>query len=129
MTWKNLLKIDPSFQESNNECETALTLINDISDYLRKYKAKIEIEPDQVEAVRERLGAINLLKKKYGGSVEALLELRKKIGDEFQTADNYSENIRELEKKIKAVRENTSTAAEKLSKERIKYFKESKKGN
>ena len=122
-----LAKIDSSFNESNGECETALTLVNDISDYIRKYKAKIELEPDQVEAARERLGAINLLKKKYGGSVEALLELRKKIGDEFQTADNYSENIRELEKKIKAVRENTSTAAQKLSKERLSISKKVKK--
>ncbi len=123
-----LAKIDPSFKESDSECETALTLINDISDDIRKYKAKIEIEPDQVEATRERLGAINLLKKKYGGSIESLLELRKKIGEEFKAADNYSESIQNLEKKIKAVRENASTAAEKLSKERIKISKNVKKG-
>src|SRR3989304_460675 len=71
-----LTNIDPSFDESSKECETALTLINDISDNIRKYKAKIEIEPQQVEATRERLGAINLLKKKYGGSIGSLLELR-----------------------------------------------------
>ena len=70
-----LANIDPSFDESSKECETALTLINDISDNIRKYKAKIEIEPRQVEAIRERLGAINLLKKKYGGSIEFLLDL------------------------------------------------------
>jgi DNA repair protein RecN (Recombination protein N) len=122
-----LAKIDSSFEESNKECETALTLINDISDNIRKYKTKIEIEPDQVEATRGRLGAINLLKKKYGGSIEALLELRKKIGEEFQAADNYSESILNLEKKIKAVRENASSAAEKLSKERIKISSKVKK--
>ena len=122
-----LSKIDPTFTESNSECETALTLINDISDNIRKYKANIEIEPDQVEAARERLGAINLLKKKYGGSIESLLELRKKIGEEFQVADNYSESILSLEKKIKAVRENASAAAEKLSKERTRIANKVKK--
>ena len=122
-----LSKIDPTFTESNSECETALTLINDISDNIRKYKANIEIEPDQVEAARERLGAINLLKKKYGGSIESLLELRKKIGEEFQVADNYSESILSLEKKIKAVRENASSAAEKLSKERTRIANKVKK--
>jgi len=122
-----LSKIDPSFTESNSECETVLTLINDISDNIRKYKAKIEIEPDQVEATRERLGAISLLKKKYGGSIESLLELRKKIGEEFQAADNYSESILNLEKKIKAVRDNASSAAEKLSKERTKISNKVKK--
>ena len=122
-----LNNIDSSFTESNSECETALTLINDISDNIRKYKAKIEIEPDQVEATRERLGAINLLKKKYGGSIESLLELRKKIAEEFQVADNYSESILSLEKKIKAVRENASAAAEKLSKERTRIANKVKK--
>jgi DNA repair protein RecN (Recombination protein N) len=122
-----LSKIDFSFTESNSECETALTLINDISDNIRKYKAKIEIEPEQVEATRERLGAISLLKKKYGGSIELLLELRKRIGEEFQAADNYSESIINLEKKIKAVRENASFAAEKLSKERTKISNKVKK--
>ena len=122
-----LANIDPSFDESSKECETALTLISDISDNIRKYKAKIEIEPQQVESTRERLGAINLLKKKYGGSIESLLELRKKIGEEFQAAENYSLSIADLEKKIKAVRENTGTAAEKLSKERTKISKNVKK--
>jgi len=122
-----LANIDPSFDESSKECETALTLVNDISDNIRKYKAKIEIEPRQVEAIRERLGAINLLKKKYGGSIESLLELRKKIGEEFQAAENYSDNILDLQKKIKAVRDNASSAAEKLSKERTKISNKIKK--
>lgn len=122
-----LAKIDPTFNESKSECETALTLINDVSDNIRKYKSKIEIEPDQVDAARERLGAINLLKKKYGGSIESLLELRKKIGEEFQAAENYSDNILDLQKKIKAVRDNASFAAEKLSKERLKISNKIKK--
>ena len=122
-----LAKIDSSFNESNSECETALTLINDISDSIRKYKAKIDIEPEQIEAARERLGAINLLKKKYGGSIEALIELRKKVGGEFQAAEGYSTQIHEIEKKIKAVRENASQAADKLSKERTKISRNVKK--
>ncbi len=124
---EELTKIDSSFEESNKECETVITLISDISDSIRKYKTKIEIEPEKVEAVRERLGAINLLKKKYGGSIESLLEFRKKIGDEFQAAEGYSQQIADLEKKITAVRENASQAAEKLSKERIKISKNVKK--
>ena len=124
---EELTKIDPSFEESKKEFETVVTLISDISDSIRKYKTKIEIEPEKVEAVRERLGAINLLKKKYGGSIESLLEFRKKIGDEFQAAEGYSQQIADLEKKIIAVRDNASQAAEKLSKERIKISKNVKK--
>jgi DNA repair protein RecN (Recombination protein N) len=68
--------------------------------------------------VRERLGAISLLKKKYGGSVKSVLEHRKKTGDEFADAENFSDKISELEAKIKTLRENCGSTAEKLSAER-----------
>lgn len=122
-----LAKIDSAFSEINNECESALTLINDISDFVRKYKEKINLDPEELESTRERLGSINLIKKKYGGSVEALLELRKKIGEEYQIAEGFLQSTAELEKKINAVKENASIAAQKLSKERIKISKNVKK--
>ncbi len=53
-----LAEIDKSFTESSNEAETVLALINDISSFIRSYKTKIDLEPEHIEEVRERLGAI-----------------------------------------------------------------------
>jgi len=41
-----------------------------------------------------------LLRKKYGGSVESVLEHRKKIGEEFELAENFSGRITELNNKL-----------------------------
>src|ERR1035437_4646209 len=52
-----LIGIDKSFTESLSECENALVLINDIAEFVRNYRSKIEIDPDAVDKKRDRLGA------------------------------------------------------------------------
>jgi DNA repair protein RecN (Recombination protein N) len=76
---ENLIKIDPSFKDSGNEFETVLSLLKDLSNNMRGYNSKIEIDSERLEKIRERLGALNLIKKKYGGSVTSVLEHRKNI--------------------------------------------------
>ncbi len=113
-----LEEIDKSFYETSNECDTAITLINDMAEFVRSYGSKIDIDPEHLEEIRERLGAINLLKKKYGGSVKTIIEYREKIGNEFELASNYSDKIKQLAREITAVREECGILAEKLSEKR-----------
>ena len=115
---QELENIDKSFSEIKSECESAISLINDISQFVRNYKAKIDIDPEHLEELRNRLGAVTMLKKKYGGSVKAIIEHRKKIGVEFELAENYSGSIKRLESEIKKLRESCGTSAEALSKKR-----------
>ena len=124
---EELEKIDKSFSEIKSECESVVSLINDISQFVRNYKAKIDIDPEHLEELRNRLGAITMLKKKYGGSVKAIIEHRKKIGEEFELAENYSESIERLESEIKRLREISGTSAEALSKKREGILKKVQK--
>ncbi len=110
--------IDKSFSESNKEFESVLTVIKDISELIRSYNSKIEMDPDKLGAIRERLSAINLLKKKYGGSIKSILEHKIKLGEELGGTEDPSEKITELESKIKTVAKNCADAAEKLYKNR-----------
>ncbi len=87
---QKLSEIDQSFSDVLSESESALTQIEDISTFVRSYNSKINLDQDEVEGKRERLGAINLLKKKYGGSLKSIIEYRKKIGEEFELAENFS---------------------------------------
>ncbi|MHB1686942.1 MAG: DNA repair protein RecN [Ignavibacteriaceae bacterium] len=115
---EELAKIDKTFSENNSECETAVTLLNDISQFIRNYNSKIDLEQENLEATRERLGSLNLLKKKYGGSIRSILEFRKKIDEEFNFASNFSENISLLEEQINKLRIECGIVSEKLSKKR-----------
>ncbi len=122
-----LNKIDKSFSETLNEYESALTFIKDISKFIRDYKSNIDLDPQKLDEIRERLGAINLLKKKFGGSVKAVLEHRKKIGDEFNLAENFSESISQIENQISDVRRKCGAAAEVISKNRKETAKKIQK--
>ncbi len=124
---EELEKIDKSFSEIRSECESAVSLINDISQFVRNYKAKIDIDPEHLEELRNRLGAIVMLKKKYGGSVKAVIEHRNKIGEEFKLAENYSGSIENLESEIKKLREICGISAEALSKKRKEISKKVQK--
>ena len=113
-----LTGIDKSFGESFGECENAIALINDIAEFVRNYKSKIDVDPAEVNRKRDRLGAINLLKKKYGGTVNAVLEYRNKIGAEFDLAENFSEKINSFEKQIDSLREQCGKASDNISRKR-----------
>jgi DNA repair protein RecN (Recombination protein N) len=124
---EELAAIDKSFSETLGEFESVLTLVNDISKFIRDYNSKIELDPEGLETLRERLAALNLLKKKYGGSINKIIEHRKKIGAEFELAENYADSISELQKKIKETKEKCGSAAESLSKARSSTAKKIEK--
>lgn len=113
-----LSRIDKTLSEIEEENKNVLSQIKDISDSIRSYNSKIEVQPGQVEELRSRLGAINLLKKKYGGSIQAVIEHRKKIGEELLLAKNFSENINEIEEQIKKLRDVCKTKAFDISSKR-----------
>ncbi|MDR3609645.1 MAG: DNA repair protein RecN [Ignavibacteriaceae bacterium] len=113
-----LIEIDKSFDESLSECKNALVLIKDIAEFVRTYKSHIEIEPAEVDRKRDRLGALSLLKKKYGGSINAVIVYRNKIGAEFDLAENFSEKIGGLERQIDNLREQCGKAADNISQKR-----------
>lgn len=115
---EELVEIDIAFSEIKDESQSVSALLNDIAEFLRKYSAQIELDPEKLESMRERLSALAMLRKKYGGSIKSVLEFRSKIGKEYELAENYSASRKQLAEKIKALRETCGGAAEKLSKKR-----------
>jgi DNA repair protein RecN (Recombination protein N) len=115
-----LANIDKSFLESEGECDSALAIVKELANSLRSYKLRIDVNPKEVEAKRERLGAIILLKKKYGGSIAKIIEHREKIGKESELADNFSEAISNYEKEILSLKKSAGESSEKLSSARKK---------
>lgn len=119
-----LSRIDKSFGEKKTEAESALANIDDIAEFVRSYRDKIDIEPVRLEEVRERLSSFNMLKKKYGGSISAVITYRKEIGAEFDLAENFSEKILQLNSEIEGLRKDAGNEAEKITFARKKIASE-----
>ncbi|KAF0152936.1 MAG: DNA repair protein RecN (Recombination protein N) [Ignavibacteria bacterium] len=120
-------RIDKSFTETLSNFDSAVALLNEVSGFVRSYKDRIDLDPEKLEEIRERLGSIILLKKKYGGSVSSVIEHREKIGSEFELAENFAQRISDLNKQIDSVRKSSGAAAKKLSGERNTVSKKVKK--
>jgi DNA repair protein RecN (Recombination protein N) len=118
---EDLARIDPAFEEVKNECASAVAIVSEASKFIQSYNSKVEFNPERLEQIRDRLGKLALLKKKYGGSVDAIIEHRDKIGQEFALAENFEGEIKKLMEKIDEERRACSAAAQRLSAKRREH--------
>ena len=110
-----LAAIDPQFAEASRECSSAEAIVNELAKFVQSYNAHVEFSPDRLEELRERLGRIAFLKKKYGGTVESILAHRETIGRELELADNFDGVIGKLHAEVEAHRAACAEQAERLS--------------
>lgn len=124
---ENLATIDTSFEEPKREANSAAAIVDELAKFIQQYNSKIEFNPERLEGIRNRLGNIALLKKKYGGSLDAVIQLREKIGREFELANNFQTEISFLRKRFEAERKVTSDIAQRLSVKRHEVAKKASK--
>ncbi len=115
---QDLARIDKAFEESLGEISSAQIMISEIAKFLQDYNARIEFNPERLEEIRERMGAIELLKRKYGGSLEAVLAYRKEIGDTYDLAVDFEGAIARLNEQIDEAMTVLTAEAAKLSEKR-----------
>lgn len=115
---EDLAAIDKSFEEAKKECASVVAAISEVTKFIQSYNSKIEFNPERLEQIRERLGQLSLLKKKYGGSVDSILQHRERIGAEFALAENFEKEIAKLHERIEQARKECSDVAQRLSTKR-----------
>lgn len=115
---EDLAGIDKSFEDLKNECASAAAMISEVTKFLQQYNARIEFNPERLEEIRERMGQLSLLKKKYGGTIESILEQRERVAREFALAENFEGEIARLDQAIAEERGRCSGAAQRLSAKR-----------
>ena len=82
---------------------------------LRGYVDGIEAEPERLQAVEERLDALDRLKRKHGGSLEAVLEHSESCRGEIARLENAGEIAEDLQARIEAAAAERSRLAEELT--------------
>ena len=115
---EDLADIDEAFGKQKEECESAKAIVDEITRFVQSYSSRLNFDPQQLEEIRERLGVLVMLRKKYGGSLEAVLEYREKIGKEYSLAENFDDEIHRLEGNVEKARSGLSDIAERLSSKR-----------
>tara|TARA_B100001750_G_C15481082_1_gene585474 strand:- start:24 stop:1670 length:1647 start_codon:yes stop_codon:yes gene_type:complete len=106
-----------SFIESINQASIS---IQDASTDLIQYADGIENDPNRLKEVEERLHAIEGLKRKYGGSIEAVQNFVQSASEKLENLSGLDEKIYTLETEQKLLIHQYQKTANQLHDQRVK---------
>ena len=115
---EDLAAIDPSFADAHREASSAAAIVDELAKFIQSYNSRIEFNPGRLEEIRDRLGALTLLRKKYGGSLQAVIAKRAELAGELSLSENFEEEAGKLEEQLAACVVRASEIAGRLSNKR-----------
>jgi len=118
---QNLARIDQSQNYLLDQTQSAFDQLSDLTYQLRNYLENIEFNPKRLEQVEERLGLIQNLKRKYGDSIESVLDFAQKAKQELETITHAGELIQQLEEQQNELLDQLAEAGEALSRKRREH--------
>lgn len=115
---EDLARIDEAFRDWTEEARSAQVAMEELARFLLDYQGRLVFDPDRLQVIRDRLGAFERLKRKYGGSTEAVLAYREQIGRHLHAADRSEAELQELRSALREAESLLSEAAWALSQAR-----------
>lgn len=88
--------LDATLEGYYTDLEDVYARLEDISREVKRYSQNLEDDPSELERVEERLQTIYKMKRKYGGSVEAVLQFYQKISEEIEFFSNSQDRVIQL---------------------------------
>lgn len=117
---QEMAKIDPQWSNLIGSGESVLYQLEDMALNLRDYSRKLYFDPERLRRLEERWQELNILKRKYGPTIEAILELRKTLEEKLSSNLNREEELGKLKETIALLMKEIEKAALNLSVERTK---------
>ncbi|HBB18478.1 MAG: DNA repair protein RecN [Syntrophus sp. RIFOXYC2_FULL_54_9] len=101
---KEIRKIDPALKLSEGDMEELYYRIEDAAFTLRDYAKRHTFDPARMEAIEARLELLGRLKRKYGGTLDAVLGKAAEAEEELRNIASVEEEISVLVTAIAAER-------------------------
>jgi DNA repair protein RecN (Recombination protein N) len=114
----NAGRIDSQLEEKAESLAAASYQIEDLVEELRSHLNLIQMDDRRLEALEERLDTLNRLKRKYGGSLDAVFSQLKKIELELTKVENIGQQIKEVEDTLFKLHDQLIRMSMKLSQKR-----------
>jgi DNA repair protein RecN (Recombination protein N) len=115
---REIARIDTRAGEALKNAEEALPLLEEASYFLRDYREGIDFNPERLEAIQEKIELIKGLKRKYGGSVQEVLDHRERAVLERDELVHADEKRGSLMKQLEDIQGVLTEKAARLSKKR-----------
>ena len=117
---RELEKIDTSTEQLASEHAAAVVQLSEIARSLSDYAEKLDLDPEQLAALEQRVSLFETLKRKYGGSIAEVIEFGRRAAERMQKIEGRDAELERLAKEIEKVRAQMNRAGESLRKLRVK---------
>jgi len=107
--------IDPALNLQAGRIEQANLEIADVVQELQTYLGGIDLDGQQLDAVEARLDLITKLKRKYGGTIEAIMAHHKTAKAALDEMENSTEQIAALHQQLEGEHQQLSELCRRLS--------------
>ncbi|MBZ0264276.1 DNA repair protein RecN [bacterium] len=117
---ESLTSIDDTLAPLVNELDQGVDLIRDVAQQLASRRDTVDLDPEKLEELRNRRGLLSRLIRKYGGSMESLLESYRSLQDRESGEGQLLQQLRTLKNKLHSHLLSWEETLEKLSSARKK---------
>ena len=117
---RELEKIDISTAEIASEHAAAVVQLSEIARSLSDYAEKLDLDPEQLTALEQRVSLFETSKSKYGGSIAEVIEFGRRTAERMQKIEGRDAELERLTKEIAEVRAQMNRAGDALRKLRAK---------
>ena len=116
--------IDDKYNEKLSELKSIYYEIDEFSRDIASLNDDVYFDEDERNEIEERLDLITSLKRKYGNSIEEILEYRDKIEADIEKINNLDETNDKLRKELKDIETEMEEYGKKLHADRVKISTE-----
>lgn len=112
---------DSSLEDVNQQFVDAVENLKDLSSTLREYSQNLDNDTERLNEIQERLFIFDKLKRKYGGTLESVLQNYEQFSNELSTIEFSTQNIDKLEQEISKSKAELTEIASKITENRSNY--------
>ena len=113
---EDIIELDEQFKDSTETVSSAFYALQDAAYQIKNVLDDLEFDPERLNEVEHRLAQYQTMKRKYGNTVEDILNYFDKIQDELIQLQNRDETIQNYEKKLNKMEEELEKLAFSLTK-------------
>jgi len=117
---RELEKIDTSIAQFSSAHAASVVELSEMARVLSTYAEKLDLDPQQLAALEQRVSLFETLKRKYGGSIAEVIAFGKRAAERMQKIEGRDMELGRLAKEIESVRTLMNRASDALRKLRTK---------
>jgi DNA repair protein RecN (Recombination protein N) len=117
---RELEKIDSSIAQFSSAHATSVVELSEIARALVAYAEKLDLDPEQLAALEQRVSLFETLKRKYGRSISEVIAFGERVAERMQKIEGRDAELERLAKQIENVRAQMNRAGAALRKLRLK---------